>query len=773
MPAAAEQPKSRRLEMILEQIDALPTLPSVASRLLRLSSAADADFKQIISMIESDPALTARILGLCRKVDRGATEEISTVERAVVFLGFEAVRAAALSVNVYDVFSVAPDQNDDAAERSGSTLNRSAFWRFSIATACAAEALAQEHRTEPGVPKPAEAFVCGLLHGVGILALEYALPRSYGRVLEIAAKGSGSLSVVERGVLGIDHHATGRRLAERWGLPRMLHDVMWLSGLPYEALPDVPHRKAIGLVNVSAALARKLHLGWSGDPGAAQNPTALSTLCGLDPRRLAAVEKTLHERVAERAKLLGMDDLRSGELLLESIGQANRELERLRSAAADRAALAEQHAQALGEIAAIHRERQAGGVAPWGLPMACASVARSVAKTFKADFCTIVIDDGQGPWESRRFVAEGAGMRALPVVDLSPPQDQPEGGPRTLREILTACGENGVAGGPAPWLPKAVGAGQRLLRAITLDTDLGAACVLLYTPTSATPALASATVSALAGCWGGLIAEARRVEEINTYQEQLADIARQMAEAQAGLHEVERLRRIAHIAAGTVAEMRRPVDVIRGRLEPFMGKQGSQRENRALEAIDHANQRIDKIMDTLRLVVDPPTPKPEPVNIAQVLHLASREARQRVGPDHRRLVQPVVKVLAPENLPRPLIDHEQVLRACIELVVNALEAPDINTVELRAQMAPQGDRLIVTVTDDGPGMPPDLLERAFEPFAFQRKSTPRKGLGLTTAKALLGLNGGDIALRSELGSGLTATITLRLEAPAAPEMRAA
>ena len=373
--APAEPGKNRRLEMILEQIDALPTLPSVASRLLRISSAADADFRQIIAMIESDPALTARILGLCRKVERAGVDEITTVDRAVVHLGFEAVRAAALSVNVYDVFAAADTAPNEP--RPSTALDRAAFWRYSIATACAAEALANDHRSSPGMPRPTEAFVCGLLHGLGILALEYALPRAYARVLEIAARGSGSLSVVERSILGIDHHSTARRLAERWGLPRVLHDVMWLSGLPYEALPDVPHRKAIGLVNVAAAGARTLHLGWSGDPGAAHNPAPLCAPCGIDARSLAPIENSLHERVADRATMLGMDDVRSGELLLESIGQANRELERLRAAAADRAALAEQHALALAEIAAVHREREAGAVAPWGLPNACATVARS------------------------------------------------------------------------------------------------------------------------------------------------------------------------------------------------------------------------------------------------------------------------------------------------------------------------------------------------------------------------------------------------------------
>ncbi|MBL0920664.1 MAG: HDOD domain-containing protein, partial [Phycisphaerales bacterium] len=154
-----EQDSARksRVELILEQLDALPTLPSVASRLLRLSSAADADFRQIVTMIESDPALTSKLLGLCRRADKRTAEDVATVDRAVVLLGFEAVRAAALSVNVYELLADPPGHDVDDPESSGRALDRNAFWRFSIATACAAELLAQEHRGQKNTPTPPEA----------------------------------------------------------------------------------------------------------------------------------------------------------------------------------------------------------------------------------------------------------------------------------------------------------------------------------------------------------------------------------------------------------------------------------------------------------------------------------------------------------------------------------------------------------------------------------------------------------------------------------------
>ncbi|MBY0307841.1 MAG: HDOD domain-containing protein, partial [Phycisphaerales bacterium] len=87
-------------DAILLRVESLPTLAPVAARLLSLSSADDADFDEIIRLIEADPALTSRLLSLCRRASTGAAQPVSTVRRAVVLLGLEALQAAVLSVQV-------------------------------------------------------------------------------------------------------------------------------------------------------------------------------------------------------------------------------------------------------------------------------------------------------------------------------------------------------------------------------------------------------------------------------------------------------------------------------------------------------------------------------------------------------------------------------------------------------------------------------------------------------------------------------------------------
>ena len=63
-----ESLKGKKVELILEQLNSLPTLPSVASRLLQLTSQTDTQADEVVHLIESDPSLVSKILILATQV---------------------------------------------------------------------------------------------------------------------------------------------------------------------------------------------------------------------------------------------------------------------------------------------------------------------------------------------------------------------------------------------------------------------------------------------------------------------------------------------------------------------------------------------------------------------------------------------------------------------------------------------------------------------------------------------------------------------------------
>ncbi len=755
MSAPRDNAQGRRIELVLEQINSLPTLPAVASRLLRASSSEDADFKEIVRIIESDPSMTAKLLGLCRQADRARAEDITTVERAVVFLGFEAVRAAALSVNIYDLMAGTPQRTV-----TDGSLDRKAFWRYSIAVACAAEAISREHR-DPRLPKPTEAFVCGLLHGLGVLALEYVLPRAYARVLEVAQQTGMDLSPVERRLLGVDHHTAGRRLAERWGLPSLIHDSVWLTGMRYDALPDIPNRRAVGMLNVAVAIARQMHLGHSGDAGLPADPASVAREVGLTPSRIDGIRANLHVAVAERAAALGIEEPECHSLLLESISEANHALDRLRAVGAAKAAQADRHARFHAEIATFQRSCMEIGASA----DVAGAVARSAGRMLGAQFVAVLREDeGASGWEARTF-ALTAGSDGVPdwrageavFIDSSA---APQGSLPTLRTASQTWGVDGKVGEAWEWVLTAIGAGQRSLRALSAPMKAGSTAAVLFGAPPNSGDAGRASLDPLLLTWGAALAASAHSDAARRLSERLAEASRDSADLREQLSEAEALRRVAMLAAGAVSEMAKPITVIRSRAEVLAEKTQQQRDLRALEAIQAAANRLDALMQTMRLFAEPPAPKRVPLNLRTLLGRAMREASRRVPPDPRRLQPPRVRLVIDDNLPAVVADGDHVANAVVELVANALESDQAKSIEVHAQAGVEPTQVLIIVTDDGQGMTRDELRKAFEPFALQKKATPRKSLGLLTAKRLASLNGGDLVVRSEVGQGVMAILTL-------------
>src|SRR3954453_22989559 len=132
----ATQP-DKRVDLILQQLEELPTLPTVALRILEITGNDGASVSQVVKLVQSDPSLTARILQLVHRADSGVRGEVNSVERAVVLLGFDAVRSAVLAVAVFQSFQAPPSQ------RPG-IFSRDEFWKHCVAVACCAELLAQD-----------------------------------------------------------------------------------------------------------------------------------------------------------------------------------------------------------------------------------------------------------------------------------------------------------------------------------------------------------------------------------------------------------------------------------------------------------------------------------------------------------------------------------------------------------------------------------------------------------------------------------------------------
>jgi two-component system NtrC family sensor kinase len=101
----------------------------------------------------------------------------------------------------------------------------------------------------------------------------------------------------------------------------------------------------------------------------------------------------------------------------------------------------------------------------------------------------------------------------------------------------------------------------------------------------------------------------------------------------------------------------------------------------------------------------------------------------------------------------------------LALLVNAIEAmPNEGRLLIATALDREADSVRLTVRDDGPGIPADVLPRIFEPFFTTKEDQHGTGLGLAVTQSILDQHGGSIAVSSSPGEGTQFVVALPLEA---------
>lgn len=205
-----------KLEKLLKAAPNLPTLPGVAMELLGECRRPEVDFDRICDLLGKDPALAAKVVGIANSSGYRRGAPVTTVRRAAMALGTNAVTTLALS------FSLVSQRAAKGA------FDFPGYWRRGLLNAAAARSLAQQVHIDPE-----EAFLAGLLQDIGMLALNAAVP-GYVDVIKEAKQDHLRLERLERERYEAGHPQVGAWLAKEWGLPDALVDSVLGSHVPLE-----------------------------------------------------------------------------------------------------------------------------------------------------------------------------------------------------------------------------------------------------------------------------------------------------------------------------------------------------------------------------------------------------------------------------------------------------------------------------------------------------------------------------------------------------------
>tara|TARA_B110000483_G_scaffold152400_1_gene181309 strand:+ start:913 stop:1770 length:858 start_codon:yes stop_codon:yes gene_type:complete len=237
------------LKDLIEDIDELPTLPTVLIEINNLLQDPKTSSEEIGLAISNDQALASRVMKLVNSAFYGFPGRINTISHAISLLGFLTVRNVVITASIIGAF-------EDKDEGIG--LDFKGFWLHSVATASIAKLIAKASKMQ----QTEEVFISALLHDLGKLLMQLYLPDEYEKVFSYLERKPDLLINAEQKVLGFDHTHAGFWLAKEWNLPSEICSVIEFHHDPMSAEKD---KEICAVVNLADTLARSLQLGNGGD----------------------------------------------------------------------------------------------------------------------------------------------------------------------------------------------------------------------------------------------------------------------------------------------------------------------------------------------------------------------------------------------------------------------------------------------------------------------------------------------------------------------------
>lgn len=225
-----------------ESIRALPPLPATAQRILTCFGDEFIDAKKVAVVVEGDPGICAKLLGLSNSAYFGLAEPVNNISEAISrVLGVDTVRSLVLAMAIQQSFK----------SKDCPAFDTERFWMQSLfaAECCKKIALADEHAEDSDRDL---AYSAGLCHNLGLMALSHMEPERTNAVLaQHISKGKPD-SMVElfNEEFDTNHHIVTAELARNWSLPAPM-----VAAYQFRAFPDAYCDVHLGFVVAAGVCA--------------------------------------------------------------------------------------------------------------------------------------------------------------------------------------------------------------------------------------------------------------------------------------------------------------------------------------------------------------------------------------------------------------------------------------------------------------------------------------------------------------------------------------
>ena len=244
-------------------------------------------------------------------------------------------------------------------------------------------------------------------------------------------------------------------------------------------------------------------------------------------------------------------------------------------------------------------------------------------------------------------------------------------------------------------------------------------------------------------------------------RQQLQELTRQLQE---DLTARSRMAALGMASSELVHDIRNPLTIVMGYFD-LLHEELSQAQVSGgsapagtmdyLDSIKKNLVRCTEIMETWRALGNKAALDLMPLNVAEFLADVVREA---AGPNAR--VRPTLDVPGACRFDHVQADRVQLRRVLQNILDNALQAVSPGTGMVTVSLRRQDGQVVISVCDNGCGIPADKLPRVFDPFFTTKSAKKGTGLGLFIARQVVEDHGGDIRIESAPAAGTTVKVTL-------------
>ena len=244
-------------------VDRMPAFPKSVQKILELTRDVNCSPKDLVQVIDKDPVVMVKVLRVVNSAYYSLPKKITSINHAVVYLGFNTIKNLALSIAAIGIL---PAHN--AAGFDGQQ-----YLIHSLSTAGIAKQLAL--RIDGA--DPMDCFIAGLLHDFGKVVFAQFMPEEFRQALEISQLNEASLHLALREIIGADHAVVGAMLLEKWRFPA---DLIETIGCQYG--PDIKDKDTAMIACVFAAnqISKKLQFGFGGNSCIEELPPTIAKRLG-------------------------------------------------------------------------------------------------------------------------------------------------------------------------------------------------------------------------------------------------------------------------------------------------------------------------------------------------------------------------------------------------------------------------------------------------------------------------------------------------------------